>query len=137
MNIPNAIKLREQLLSLPGKFDYGNFARCKITEDECDYKSTKLTVIKEHPCKTAACVAGWCSILNHPEILELIYTSAMDDWSARYLELTRDEQQFLFYPSRYHSDVVGYTGVEHDLISMYSLQDAIDRLNWLISKHSD
>lgn len=137
MNIPNAIKLRDQLLSLPGKFDYGKFANCKLTESSTDFGSTRLATIQQHPCSTAACVAGWCSILNHPDILELGYTSVMDGWSARYLGLTRDEQKFLFYPSSYNSEVVGYIGVEHDIISMYSLQDAIDRLNWLISKHND
>ncbi len=138
MNILNAIKLRDQLLSLPGKFDYGNFALCRIQNEEGSYSTSRnLTDIKTHPCGTSACVAGWCAIMNNPDITTMTFTVCMDDWSAQYLELTRDEQQFLFYPCTVNSYEVGYEGKEYDTISEYNLQDAIDRLNWLISKHSD
>jgi hypothetical protein len=138
MNIPNAIKLRDQLLSLPGKFDYGNYVYCLVSDR---YGGTSRNrepeVIVKHTCDTAACVAGWCAVLNVPNFAKSKDHTLVVAYAQDFLELTPKESAFLFYPNASYSYDVGYEGNEYVMISEYTLEDAIDRLNYLINKHSD
>jgi hypothetical protein len=134
MNLQNAIKLREQLLSLPGKFDYGNYAYCSLKDLNGKIETFFCpSVIVKHPCETAACVAGWCAILNVPEFSENGYNSSTVEYSRNYLELSYREYQFLFFPSIYESNKIGFIGRDYESMSSYTLEDAIERIDFLLS----
>lgn len=139
MNIPNAIKLRDQLSSLPGKFDYGNYVFCTVDDDGFGggRRCHDPKIIVEHKCDTAACVAGWCAVLNVPQFAKSKDHTSVIDFAKGFLDLDSNECGFLFYPCHTYSIDVGYEGNEYDNISSYTIEDAIDRLNWLISKHND
>jgi hypothetical protein len=131
MNLQNAIKLREQLLSLPGKFNYNSYM---FTYDQEGEKTGDVEEIVHNKCGTSACVAGWCALLNNPEAEDMPYPSYCSRWSAEYLELTLAERMFLFYPWEYSGIKLGYVQPSgyRDTLS-YDISDAIDRLNHLIS----
>lgn len=139
MNIENALKLREQLLSLPGKFDYVNYAFCEGKEIEEKYKryrDYRPEVIINHPCQTAACVAGWCALLNVPEFKDIDDPKESINLSQEYLDLHDEEATFLFYPRGSSSKRMGFVGNEYDYISGYKLHDAIARLDHIIKLHT-
>jgi hypothetical protein len=128
MNLQNAIKLREQLLSLPGKFDYSSYAYLINAEGKRD---RTISAVVSHPCETHACVAGWCALLNNPNVEELRYISYASGWSSNFLELTPDERAFLFYPWEMNY-IEGYDGKDTGNLD-YDLDDAIARLDFLIN----
>jgi hypothetical protein len=110
MNLERAIKLREQLLNLPGKFAYEEFGKA-LTDRGFEYD---FETVKKHLCNTSACVAGWCVLLN-PEITETNLSYA-DSAAQKYLELDYASMRLLFFPDR-----------------NYTLDDAIERLDHLIN----
>ena len=134
MNKERLSKLREQLLSLPGKFDYGNYAYCEVKElDGYVEKHKSPNIIVKHQCQTAACVAGWCAILNVPEYSEDEYNYSVIGHSRTYLELSYREYMFLFFPSDYESSKIGFVGREYESMRHYTLEDAIERIDFLLS----
>ena len=136
MNLKRAIKLREQLLNLPGKFAYQSFGKVLVNNPNPDttYDSYNydFETVKKHLCTTSACVAGWCMLLNH-EITETNLSYA-DSAAQKYLELDYNAMRFLFFPDTYYAimfkfktkdDAYGY--------HRYTLDDAIERLDHLIN----
>lgn len=137
MNKERLTKLREQLLSIPGGFDYSSFGYAKVDDT---YSKYDLQYVKGHPCQTSACVAGWCMILNMPSEESDTYKDLYNaDWFAGiYLELTYVEKRFLFYPDNHHASKLGFKNPEDRLVlTDYTLEDAIARIDHLLQMDSE
>jgi hypothetical protein len=130
MNRQRLIQLREQLQNLPGKFDYNSYAYLIDAEGE---RNRSIDLIISHPCETHACVAGWCMLLNNTDTGSVRYASFSSQWSAEFLELTPDERLFLFYPWEANC-VEGFTGRIYSDVMNYGLEDALDRIDHLLSR---
>ena len=135
MNRQRLIQLREQLQNLPGEFDYGTFGK-RDDRDMTDQQFISAT--QEHPCGTSACVAGWCVIINMPEkvLKGKISMFDADEESQIYLHLTDEESNFLFFPGDrvYGDDYLADYPQPSESMSDYSLQDALDRIDFLLNR---
>jgi hypothetical protein len=135
MNKERLAKLREQLLNLPGKFAYYTMGEVMFTDEYIPaYKNRHaLQCAREHQCKTSACVAGWCMILNDEHTNGNL--SNADNFAKDYLDLTYEEMRFLFYPNNQLSMALGFIKEREDKQTYYdyNLQDAIDRIDFLLS----
>jgi len=99
MNIENMRKLRTRLRSRknPVRFTMENWLTHNGTQ--MGEKEEILSTIKEHPCGTTACLAGFATILAWEEDFPLIKADDRRFFSIgkKFLGLSTDEADHLFY----------------------------------------
>ncbi len=114
MNIPNLIKTRDTIMSHTSQFNYCEYAGAWAYED-----------VDPFECGTIGCVAGFAVVaLRRKRRSAGQHALDVDNVGMLGLELTAEEEQFLFFPS------LG-KGLR-SILSDFDHTDAIDRLNWLI-----
>lgn len=136
----------------PDRFDYEN-----VLNSSCLNKDIALSIESLHrregtlhekanACGTIGCVAGWTIVLSDKEIppLSEVFTIEL---ARRELDLTIEDSEFLFCP-RVRSGVdqdypdyisknfedFSYQDYDHSTLNKAAIQEAIDRIDYLLNR---